>query len=296
MSEEKLRGVFAPVVTPFDGDDVRYDWLGENLVKLAETELKGYLALGSNGEFMSLTRPEQLEVLKVFVKHRGSKIVMAGTARESTRETIEFSRRAADMGVDFVTVLPPHYFAARMTDDALIRYYTEVADNVPVPVLLYNAPKFAASVQISAQAVSELAAHLNIVGMKDSSPAGMNSFLSATRDDDTFHVLTGSADLFFSALAVGAIGGVLSMANYLPDWCCRLYEVFVKGNLQEARQLHYRIFALNKMISGRAGVAGVKAAMDIMGYRGGSPRRPLLPLDEAARNTIMEALRSQQAL
>lgn len=296
MAEEKLSGVFAPVTTPFEADDVRYDWLAENLETLGRSGLKGYLALGSNGEFMSLTPQEQLEVLKVFAECKGGKTVMAGTARESTRETIEFSRQAAETGVDFVSVLTPHYFARRTTDEVLIRYYTEVADNVPVPVLLYNAPGFAGGVQLSPAVVRELAAHPSIVGMKDSSPSGMNSYLSATRDSDAFDVLAGSANFFYTALVCGAAGGVISLANLLPDECCRLYDAFIRADFEQAQQLHFRLIALNKAVSGRAGVAGVKAAMDLMGYRGGAPRRPLVPVEEAARQAIREALEKEGVL
>ncbi len=296
MYKEKLSGVFAPVVTPFDNDEVRYEWLSENLEKLGKTKLKGYLALGSNGEFMNLTGKEQIEVLKVFAKYKGKKILMAGTARESTRETIEFSHRVADTGVNFVSILTPHYFAKRITDDVLIRYYTEVANNVPVPVLLYNAPGFAAGVQFSPSVVKKLSLHPNIVGMKDSSPSGMNSYLSVTGNNDTFHVLAGSANFFYTALVLGATGGVLSLANCLPDECCQLYQSFIEGKLEEARHLHFKIFALNKAVSGRAGVAAVKVAMDLMGYRGGVPRKPFVALDEANRNAIRETFQKEGIL
>ena len=296
MYKEKLSGVFAPVVTPFDNDNVRYDWLQENLEKLGKTELKGYLALGSNGEFISLTREEQLEILKVFVKYKGKKIVMAGTSRESTRETIDFSCQAVDAGVDFVSILTPHYFAKQITDDVLIRYYTEVADNVPIPVLLYNAPGFAGGVQISPPVIKRLSSHPNIVGMKDSSSSGINSYLSVTRDNDTFHVLAGSANFFYPALVCGAAGGVLSLANCLPDGCCQLYQSFIEGRFEEAQHLHFRIFALNKAVSGRAGVAAVKAAMDLMGYRGGSPRKPFVALDKVTRSIIREAFQREGIL
>lgn len=139
---------------------------------------------------MSLTEQEQLEVLQTFAKHKGNKVVMAGTARESTRETIELSKRVIDTGVDFVSILTPHYFAKRITDDVLIRY-TEIADVLSVPVLIYNAPGFAGGVQISPAVVKQLAEHPNIVGMKDSSPSGMSGFLNVRRDNETFHILAG---------------------------------------------------------------------------------------------------------
>ena len=296
MSKEMLSGVFAPVVTPFRDDRVCYSWLAENLEGLGRTALRGYLCLGSNGEFMSLTDEEQAEVVRVFAECKGEKVLMVGTGRESTHETIEVSRRMAGLGADFVSVLTPHYFAKRTTGEVLIRHYAAVADAAPVPVLLYNAPGFAGGVQFSPADVAELAAHPNIAGMKDSSPAGAAGYLQATADNDTFHVLAGSANTLLGALVLGAAGGVVSLANCLPDECCRLYDAFVRGEMDEARRLHGKLFALNRAVSGRAGVAGVKAAMDLMGYRGGDPRAPFVALDNDAREAMRRDLEREGVL
>ncbi len=291
-----MAGVFAPVVTPFEKDEIRLDWLADNLTRLGGTDLAGYLALGSNGEFMSLSEAEQVDVLKVFVEHRGRKTLMAGTGRESTRATIDFSCRAADMGVDYVSVLTPHYFAKQMTEAVLVRYYREIAERVPVPVLIYNAPGFASGVQISPVAVRELSAHPNIARMKDSSPAGMRAYLEATAENKGFQVLAGSANFFFTALVCGAVGGVLSLANCLPELCCRLRAEYLSGNLEAARALHSKLTRLNRAVSGRGGVAAVKAAMNLTGYHGGTPRKPLTALDPASEKAMQDVLRAEGIL
>jgi 4-hydroxy-2-oxoglutarate aldolase len=295
-SAHDLSGVFAPVVTPFEADELRLDWLSSNLERLGTTDLKGYLALGSNGEFMSLSDSEQLDILRVFLEKRGDKIVMAGTGRESTRATIAFSCRAAEMGADYVSVLTPHYFPKLMTDRVFVSYYREVADKVPVPVLIYNAPGFASGVQISPAAVKELSRHPNIAGMKDSSSAGMSSYLEATADRAGFHVLAGSANFFYTALACGAAGGVLSLANCLPELCCRLRAEYLAGNAAQARELHLQLIRLNRAVSGRGGVAAVKAAMDLLGYRGGAPRAPLAALESDAVQALRDALQREGVL
>ena len=112
QNKDKLSGVFAPVVTIFRNDDVCLDSLRENLQKLRQTKLAGYLALGSNGEYKSLCDEEQLRILEVFGEEKGDKVVMVGTGCESTKQTIEKSRVAAQMGFDYVSVLTPHYLGS----------------------------------------------------------------------------------------------------------------------------------------------------------------------------------------
>ena len=289
-NKKNLSGVFAPVVTPFDGDDTDLEALAFNLSKLRKTGLTGYLALGSNGEARSLTDAERVQVLKVFAAERGDKIVMVGTGCESTRETIEKSHLAAEMGFEYVSVLTPSYFAKRMDGEVLLRHYEQIAKQVAVPVLIYNAPQFAGGVQVPPKTVIELARHPNIVGTKDSSPAGPGRFLPDLDPEEDFSVLAGSLNTFYASLHMGAGGGVLSLANIVPDRCVELYDLFLQGAYDRARELSNTLIRLNKKVSGTWGVAGVKAAMDLAGFKGGQPRGPLAPASAEAVAQIRQAL------
>ena len=288
--KDKLAGVFAPVVTPFRDEVVDLDALQQNLRRLNETELTGYLALGSNGEFRSLTAAEQLDVLTVFAEECAEKVVMAGTGAESTAETIERSHAAADMGFAYVSVLTPSYFAKHMDGAALRGHYERIADRIGAAVVLYNAPGFTGGVQLDADTVCALAAHENIAGMKDSSPVGPGRFLSRLDPGLDFAVLAGSADFVLPSLYLGAAGGILSLANIVPEACCRLYRLFRENKHEEARALGFTLSRLNHAIAGTWGVAGVKAAMTIMGYAGGEPRRPLTAVPAAGVQAIRAAL------
>jgi len=278
-NKKKLSGVFAPVVTPFRSDEVALDDLRFNLKKLNETELAGYLALGSNGEFRSLTDAEQIQVLEVFAEERGDKVIMVGTGCESTAQTIEKSKLACEMGFDYASVLTPCYFPKQIDGAALKRHYERIADSIEIPVLLYNAPGFT-GMRIPPQTILELAKHPNIAGMKDSAPEGPVKLLARLDPANDFHVLAGSADFMYPCLHLGAAGGVMSVANFVPGPCCDLYRLFVEGRYDEAKELHFRISRINQAVSGPWGVAGVKVAMDIMGFRGGAPRYPLAAVTE----------------
>ena len=285
---KRLAGVAAPITTPFVDEEVAYDQLGENVKKYSRTELAGFFALGSNGESKCLTEAEKMKVLEVVLQEKAEhQIVMAGAGYESTKHTIAFSRKAAELGADFVSIITPSYFKKRLTDEALIGYYTEVADAIPIPVIAYNAPGFT-GMTLSPKVVEVISRHPNVIGMKDTSKGNMSTYLSVTGED--FDILSGTASTLFESMLLGAKGGIVSLANAIPAPCCELYNKLKEGDLEGARHLHYLLFNLNRSVSGSFGVAGVKCAMDIAGYNGGAPRLPLLPITEEGRQSIKKAI------
>jgi 4-hydroxy-2-oxoglutarate aldolase len=285
---KKLAGIIAPITTPFVNEDVSLEHLKSNMRKYRDTGLAGFFAIGSNGESKSLTEDEKLKIVEVVLQEKADRqVVMAGTGYESTRQTVAFSKKVADMGVDFVSVVTPSYFKKSLTDDALIGYYNDVADAVPIPVLAYNAPGFT-GMTLSARVIEKISRHPNVAGMKDTSAGNMSSYLSVCGDD--FDILSGTVSTLFTAMLEGAKGGVVSLANAFPAICCELYDSCKAGELDRARRLHYQLFALNRSVSGSFGVAGVKYAMDLSGYYGGDPRLPLLPLNRENQQFISEAI------
>ncbi len=289
---KNFSGVFVPLVTPFRGGEVALDHLRYNLRKLAATELTGYLALGSNGESRRLSDDEQFRILDVIAEEKGGKTVMVGTGRESTKHTIEITRTVAAMGFQYASVRTPCYFAAQMNDAAIIGYYTAVADASPIPILLYNAPGYTGGVQITPKAAQKLAEHPNIIGMKDSSPIGPDKYLVVLDRGADFIILAGTATILYPSLLLGAVGGIVTLANALPKACCELYNLFIARQYDQAVDLHSRLARLNTATSGVHGVPGIKAAMDITGYQGGEPRLPLTSLNEMERNTIRRLILS----
>ncbi|HWP21195.1 MAG TPA: dihydrodipicolinate synthase family protein [Candidatus Cryosericum sp.] len=288
--KENLSGVFAPITTPFFADGgVDYDGLKRNMERYAKSPLKGYLALGSNGENKSMLTEEKLRVLEIIVQNKGAhQVVMTGCIAESTFETVSIAKQACAIGTDYVTLLSPNYFKKQMTDAALLKYFTDVADSVSKPCLAYCAPQFTGGITLSNSLVKQLAAHANIVGMKDSSTGNIDGYLMAVPKD--FCVMAGSANFFLSALIGGASGGVISLANAFPDTTVKLYDLFKAGEYEACFALNREILTLNGAVSGKGGVAAVKYAMELAGFAGGYPRLPLLPLEEADKASIQRAL------
>ena len=287
---KRLSGILAPMCTPFVDQEVSIENVRDNMRKYRTTSLAGYFVLGSNGENKSLIEKEKLEVLEAVVSEKAEQqVVLAGAGFESTRQTIAFSQKAAEVGADYVTIVTPSYFKKRFTDEALIRYYRDVADAIPIPVVVYNAPGFT-GMTVSNGVIENISQHPNVAGMKDTSKGNMSGYLEAAGED--FDVLSGTVSTLFESMALGATGGVVSLANAFPEPCCQLYEVFASGDMDAARELHYRLFRLNRSVSGSFGVAGVKYAMELGGYYGGDPRLPLLPITEDGKASIQTAVRA----
>ncbi len=277
-----LNGILPPVPTPFVNEEIAPKKLIENLHQWNQTGLSGYLILGSNGEAVMLNEREKRQILEAA---RGAipknKIMMAGAGNESTTESIRSVQTAAECGADCALVITPSFYKSAITQEALTTHYLRVADASKVSILLYSVPQYT-GVSLLAATVGRLAEHPNIVGMKDSS-GDMSLFadLIAMTPDD-FSVFVGSAPTLLTALSLGAVGGILAVANVLPAACNRLYQLYHEGKIEEARKMQFKINPLAKAVTSKYGVAGLKAALDLANYFGGDPRPPLLKADEKA--------------
>ena len=282
-----LRGVFPPIPTPFDGEGrVNLAALAENLQRWNECGLAGYVVLGSNGEPVYVNEEEKVRVWQsARAVIPADKLMIAGTGCESTEHTIQLTRVAAEAGADAALVVTPHYFSAQMTRASLLRHYRALADSSPIPVLLYNVPKFT-NVDMDAATVAEGSHHPNIVGIKDSSGnvAKLGDLVRLVSPG--FQVLVGTGAVFFAGLALGAVGGVLALANVAPRECVEMMRLYEGGQWEEAAELQRRLLPVNAAVTARFGIPGLKAALDLLGYYGGPVRSPLLDLGAAEKETV----------
>jgi len=286
----KLHGIYAPIATPFAGEEIAYDKLEKNLEFWLGSDLEGIVVMGSNGEFVLLSPQEKEELMRfVCARAKGKKPVIAGTGAESTVETIRLNRKAAEAGADAVLVVTPNYYKGEMTDPVLARYYTDVAAASPLPVILYNMPRNA-GINISAKLAVELARHPNIIGIKDSGGNIVQIADMIRNAPEGFSVFAGSASYLYTSLALGATGGTLALANIFPNECARLQTLFDAGKIREARDLQMKLIDSNNAVTARWGIPGLKAAMEMIGLYGGDPRPPLVPLKEADREELRKVL------
>jgi 4-hydroxy-2-oxoglutarate aldolase len=261
-----LKGILPPVVTPFHSDGA-LDLAGfeANLEAWAGEDLEGYVVLGSNGEAASLEEDEKLALVRAARARAGGRTVVVGTG------------------------LTPHYYKPQMTVDALRRHFVAVADASPLPVYLYSMTLFTGLPWPPALA-ADLASHPRIVGIKESSSdlGLLGRIISSV--PPRFEVACGSAPVLYPALCIGACAGVLAVANCAPALAAAVYRAFEAGDHERARRLQAALTPLAVAVTATHGIAGLKAAVDLAGGRGGHVRAPLLPLSPAARDEVSALL------
>ncbi|MFC1942728.1 dihydrodipicolinate synthase family protein [Chloroflexota bacterium] len=287
----KLSGVMPPIITPFQNGSLALEKLRENFCKWNKTSLSGYLVLGSNGENVYLSEPEKLKIIETSRESiPDSKIMMVGTGRESTQETISFTNNAGDMGASCALVITPSFFKGSMKPHILYDHFVAVAESSRIGILVYNVPQFT-GVNLDPELVAKLSEHPNIIGIKDSSGniEQLSRIIDLSRKE--FAVFIGSAPVFFPALCVGAVGGILAAANVVPEKCVEIQELFNKGKMEEARALQTWLTPLALAVTTKYSIGGLKMAMDTAGYYGGDPRLPLKRSGQEVQKELKQLLR-----
>lgn len=288
---KKVEGIFAPIATIFDeAGDLDLEGFCDNVRKFNETKLSGLVVLGSNGEFPLLSYREKIALVKSVKETLGrDKLLIAGTGCESLRETIELTKECASIGVDGVLIVTPSYYKSDMTDEALKCYFNSVANESPVPLLLYNMPRNT-GINMGPSLVASLAEHPNIIGIKDSSGNISQIAEIIAKCPNDFAVFAGSGSFLLPTLMLGGVGGTLAVANVLPDYCAAIHDLYKEGDLDKARKLQLGLLELNAAVTTRYGIGGMKAAMEIVGFHGGSPRLPILPASGAVKEEISKII------
>ncbi|MFC1898713.1 dihydrodipicolinate synthase family protein [Chloroflexota bacterium] len=271
----KPSGVMPPIITPFQEGELALDKVKDNFQKWLKTDLSGFLVLGSNGENVYLNDREKISMIDTCRNLiPADKIMIVGAGLESTQETIWFTNQAASMGADYALVITPFYFKGSMKPEIIYQHFFSIAESAKVGILLYNAPQFT-GINMEPELVAKLSEHPNIIGIKDSSGNVGQLSQIINLSENGFAVFTGSAPVFFPALCVGAVGGILAAANLIPQELIKIQELFNKGEFGKARDLQGQLTPLAKAVTAQYGIGGLKVVMDLAGYFGGDPRLPL---------------------
>jgi 4-hydroxy-2-oxoglutarate aldolase len=293
---KNLKGILLPVPTPFTSDSyLALDALSSNLSKWTSKGVVGYVLLGSTGERVHLDDREYMQTLEAARASVSEELAfIAGAGQQSTIGTIREIKNAARGGADAVLVITPYFYRSAITQETLINFYTAVADQAPLPVLLYSMPPLT-GIKIEPETVARLSEHANIIGVKDSSNdvAGFSKTVSLCPGD--FAVMTGNGTVLLDALHAGATGGILAVGCVVPEVCVEIFQAFKAGKDERAATLQSKLTPLAAAVTTRFGIGGLKAALDLAGYRGGGVRAPLRGPDESARNEIARLLEEVRA-
>ncbi len=300
LSPGDLRGIFLPIPTPFDSaSEVDLRALRANIAKWNSTGISGYVILGSTGERVHLDEREYLEEIEAAREAVGTGkdrlAFIVGAGQQSTRGTVnEIKRVAAAVAVDAFLVITPHFYHPSITQEALIEHYESVADESPAPVILYSMPALT-GIKIEPETAARLSENENIVGIKDSSADvdGLRETIRLVSKD--FAVLTGNGTVLYEALHAGACGGILAVGCVAPALCLAISRAVKSGETATAARLQEHLTPLAAAVTTRFGIGGLKAALEMRGYVGGSVRAPLRAPDDEARAEIARLLLEAEA-
>ncbi|RLE53183.1 MAG: 4-hydroxy-tetrahydrodipicolinate synthase [Candidatus Methanomethylicota archaeon] len=273
-----LSGIFVPHVTPFKLDEsIDFDALKICINYWIESGLSGLVTLGSNGEFPYLTKEEKIKLIQFVLDEVNGKIpVIVGTGAPSTKETLQLSKEAADLGADALIIVQPYYY--KISEKELISHYSEILKSIDVPIILYNIPKFTGynmGVKVVEKLVNEFS---NIVGIKDSSN-NIHQVSELIRTvGNKISVLAGNADMIFTTLMLGGKGAIVAVANFIPEILVKLYSAFSRGDYDVARRMQMIVNEATSILNQYNQIAAVKAFVNLRGMPGGIPRKPILPL------------------
>jgi 4-hydroxy-2-oxoglutarate aldolase len=290
-SVKNLKGILLPTTTPFDQNgQISTSDIRSNITEWNARGVIGFVVLGSTGERVHLDEREYLESIEVSRSVVTSdSTLMVGAGQQSTISTIKEIKNAARAGADAVLVITPYFYRTAITQETLIDYYTAVADAVPIPVFLYSMPPLT-SIKIEPETVARLSEHPNIAGVKDSSSdvAGFSKTVSLCSRE--FAVMTGNGTVLLDALHAGATGAILAVGCVVPEVCVEIFRAFNAGEDERAALLQSKLTPLAAAVTTKFGIGGLKAALDLAGYRGGAVRAPLRGPNETARREIATLL------
>lgn len=288
-----LKGILLPTTTPFDADGkILAGAISSNIKDWSAKGVIGFVVLGSTGERVHLDEREYLETIEISRAATAKDLAfIVGAGQQSTVGTIREVKSAARAGADAVLVITPFFYRTAITQETLISFYTAVADESPVPVLLYSMPPLT-GVKIESETIARLSEHANIIGVKDSSNdiAGFTKTVNLCPSD--FAVMTGNGTVLLDALRAGAMGGILAVGCVVPEVCVEIYRTF---NEEHAATLQSKLTPLAAAVTTRFGIGGLKAALDLAGFHGGSVRAPLRAPDQTAQTELSQLLQTIKA-
>jgi 4-hydroxy-tetrahydrodipicolinate synthase len=296
LNQFKPKGIYIPHITPFKKDDtIDQKNLRELIDFWIDSGVDGLVPCGSNGEAPYLSREERKEVISIVVDQANNRVkIIAGTGSMTTKETIQFSKDADDIGVDGILVITPFFF--KPTRGEIINHYRQLNETINTPLLIYNVPKYT-GFNLEPSIVTELASIDNIIGMKDSS-GNVNqlaNIISQTKKFD-FAMMAGTGNIIYPSLTLGATGAVVAVGNIVPKKCSDIYNYYIQNELDDARDTQLDILELNRLLTSRYGISAIKYALGIMGLQGGIPRKPMLPIDQRAKGIIKKSLKNLQII
>jgi 4-hydroxy-tetrahydrodipicolinate synthase len=287
-------GVYTALITPFKNGEVDFDALGKLIENQYKAGINGIVPCGTTGEAPTLSHEEHEQVIEFCVKQaKGKMKILAGTGSNSTAEAIRFTQFAQKVGCDGALIVAPYY--NKPTQKGLYLHFKEVADTVDIPIVLYNIMS-RASVNIEPATIAKLCADCkNVVGVKEAS--GFLSQMSAVKAlIPNINLLSGDDALTLPILSIGGIGVISVLSNILPLETLSLVRAFEKGNIEEAKKIHYKFLPLINALFIETNPIPIKTAASLLGICSPEVRLPMCGMGEANKVQVERVLRDFKLL
>ncbi|MDW7669722.1 MAG: 4-hydroxy-tetrahydrodipicolinate synthase [Bacillota bacterium] len=288
---KKLKGTFPVLVTPMnEKQEIDIVALKRNLDWYMELEMPGVCILGSTGEFSSLNKDERLSIAQEALKHVDGRMkCIIGTAAETTKDTIEYTKHAYENGADAVMIINPYYCLP--SEEELLAHYKAISDAVDIPIMIYNNPPHS-GVDIKPDVIGKLYQIKNVEYIKDASGdlRRISDFRRETNDGIT--IFCGGEDLTFENFLLGAKGWICVSGNIVPNETKLIYDYIQQDRIEEAKEIFDDLYPLLHMLeNSNKPLARVKAAMKLIGKDSGTTRLPRLSLTDLELEEVKNVLR-----
>jgi len=286
----EIKGLFTAIITPFDKEGgLDEEGLRSNIDFQIEQGVDGIVPVGTTGESATLSEEEHKKVVEISIDQvNGRILVLAGTGSNNTSEAIDYTRHAKDAGADAALMITPYY--NKPTQEGIYQHYKKVAEEVDIPIILYTVPS-RTMVNIEPETTKRLSEISNIIGIKDASGNLNQVSREIMLCGDDFAVLSGDDSLNLPLISLGGKGAISVASNIVPREMGDLVRSALNGNLERARELHYKLYPLCKILFIETNPAPVKAAMNMIGLSAGDPRLPLVSVRKESEEKIRSVLK-----
>lgn len=291
----EIKGLFTAIITPFDKDgNLNEDGLRRNIDFQIENGVDGIVPVGTTGESATLSEKEHKRVVEISIDQVNNRaLVLAGTGSNNTEEAIVYTKHAKDAGADAALMISPYY--NKPTQEGIYQHYKKIAETVDIPIIMYTVPS-RTMVNIEPETSKRLSEIPNIIGIKDAT-GNLNQVSKEIQlCGENFMVLSGDDSVNLPIIALGGVGAISVVSNVVPKMMSELIHKALNGKFEEAREMHYKLYPLSKILFIETNPAPAKFAMNTMGLAAGNPRLPLVPVSNKSKERIMDVLRELELI
>lgn len=288
MKNILFKGAGSAVPTPFDENGVDIEEFKRFLEFQIENEIDALIVCGTTGESSTMTREEKIQVIKCALEVSNGRVpVIAGTGSNNTKEAIEMSKIAEELGVDGVLIVTPYY--NKTTQAGLITHYKKISDNISIPIILYNVPS-RTGINIEPKTCLELSKIDNIVAIKEASGNLSQVAQIAHLCGDNLHIYSGNDDQAIPICSLGGLGVISVLSNIKPKYTHDMVWDFLNGNIENARNKQLEAIPLINALFSEVNPIPIKSALNEIGFNFGIPRLPLINMSEEKKKFMLKYL------